>query len=114
MTEVGLDPERETVAAAGRRLAATGLVTGVRGLRHAGVADGVLAALEDRRAALLSGHGAVVHAAGVGEAVELTALLEWACTVFWRTAAIGTPRTLGEAEVAQAREGLDWTRRVSS
>ncbi|MDQ3092297.1 MAG: class II aldolase/adducin family protein [Actinomycetota bacterium] len=78
------------------------------------MADGVLAALEDRRAALLSGHGAVVHAAGVGEAVELTALLEWACTVFWRAAAIGTPRTLGEAEVAQAREGLDWTRRVSS
>lgn len=71
------------------------------------LADGVLEALEERRAALLSGHGAVVHAASVEEAVELTVLLEWACTVYWRAAAVGAPRTLGEAEVAEVREALE-------
>jgi L-fuculose-phosphate aldolase len=28
--------------------------------------------------------------------VELTRLLEWACTVYWRAAAIGEPRALDE------------------
>ena len=33
-------------------------------------------------------------------AVERTLLLEWACTLYWRAAAIGTPRTLNEAQQA--------------
>ena len=35
-------------------------------------------------------------------AVELSLLLEWACTVYWRAAAIGTPRVLDAAEQRQA------------
>ncbi|MDQ3609142.1 MAG: hypothetical protein M3459_09615 [Actinomycetota bacterium] len=37
---------------------------------------------------------------------QLTALLEWACTVYWRAAAVGTPRTLGADDVARAHDGL--------
>ena len=45
-------------------------------------------------AALMANHGTVVRADDIGTAVELTRLLEWACGVYWRAAAIGTPRTL--------------------
>jgi len=62
------------------------------------LADGVLDALEGRRAALMANHGAIAHAGDLGTAVELSLLLEWACTVYWRAAAIGTPRVLDEAQ----------------
>jgi L-fuculose-phosphate aldolase len=59
------------------------------------LADGVLAALEGRAAALMANHGAVVLGADPAEAVERTILLEWACEVYWRAAAVGAPRVLG-------------------
>jgi L-fuculose-phosphate aldolase len=62
------------------------------------LARAVLDALEGRRAALMANHGAIVHAADAAEALELSLLLEWACTVYWRAAALGEPRALGEAE----------------
>jgi L-fuculose-phosphate aldolase len=62
------------------------------------LAQAVLDALEGRRAALMASHGAVVLAGDVEEAVELALLLEWACDLYWRTLAIGTPRVLDEAE----------------
>ena len=40
--------------------------------------------------------------------MELSLLLEWACTVYWHAAAIGSPRVLGseqrQAAVAAALE----------
>ena len=70
------------------------------------LASAVLDALEGRTAALMANHGAIVHAQDLDAALELSLLLEWACTVYWRAAAIGEPRVLGheqrEAVVAAA------------
>jgi L-fuculose-phosphate aldolase len=63
------------------------------------LAASVLDALDGRSAALMANHGTVVHADDIATAVELTELLEWACTVYWRAAAIGTPSTLGQDEL---------------
>jgi L-fuculose-phosphate aldolase len=46
----------------------------------------------------MANHGALTYAADPAAAADLTRLLEWACTVYWRAAAIGKPRALGEAE----------------
>ncbi len=63
------------------------------------LAEAVLEALEGRLAALMANHGAVVHAHDLDTAMRLTELLEWACTVYWRAAAIGTPRTLSQDDL---------------
>ncbi len=62
------------------------------------LAELVITALAGRRAALMASHGAVCWAATLDEAVELALLLEWACGVFWRAAAIGSPRVMTDAE----------------
>src|SRR3954452_7985074 len=62
------------------------------------LASAVLDALEGRSAALMANHGAIVHGPDLGVAVELSLLLEWACTVYWRGAAIGSPKVLDEGE----------------
>jgi L-fuculose-phosphate aldolase len=62
------------------------------------LAEAVLEALEGRAAALMANHGAITYAAELEDAVELSLLLEWACTVYWRAAQIGEPRVLDEAE----------------
>jgi L-fuculose-phosphate aldolase len=53
-------------------------------------------ALEGKTAALMANHGAIVYAQDLDHAVENALLLEWACGVYWRAAAIGTPRPLDE------------------
>lgn len=58
------------------------------------LAEHVRRALDGRAAALMANHGTVAVAGDAGAAVELTRLLEWACQLYWRAAAIGTPRTL--------------------
>jgi L-fuculose-phosphate aldolase len=62
------------------------------------LARSVLEALEGRTAALMSNHGAITHAGDLHGAVELTLLLEWACTVYAHAAALGTPRVLSADE----------------
>jgi L-fuculose-phosphate aldolase len=62
------------------------------------LAQSVVDALEGRTAVLMANHGALTYAADPEAAAELTRLLEWACTVYWRAAAIGEPRALGEEE----------------
>ncbi len=42
----------------------------------------------------MANHGAIAYAADADQAVELSLLLEWACAVYWRASAIGTPRVL--------------------
>jgi L-fuculose-phosphate aldolase len=72
------------------------------------LAASVLDALEGRNAALMANHGAITYAHDLDGAVELSLLLEWACTVYWRAAAIGTPRVLDsqqrDAVIAAATE----------
>jgi L-fuculose-phosphate aldolase len=62
------------------------------------LAAAVLDALEGRSAALMANHGAVTFGSDVAGAVRATELLEWAATVYWRAAAIGSPRTLDAAD----------------
>jgi L-fuculose-phosphate aldolase len=64
------------------------------------LAQVTLDALEGRVAALMANHGTIVYGANLGDAVANAELLEWACTVYWRAALIGTPRALGEDERA--------------
>jgi L-fuculose-phosphate aldolase len=62
------------------------------------LAESVLAALDGRSAALMANHGAVTHASTLGKAVEHALLLEWACGVYQRAAAMGRPRVLDEQQ----------------
>jgi L-fuculose-phosphate aldolase len=63
------------------------------------LAAGVLEALEGRTAALMANHGTVAFGADVAGALRATEVLEWACTVYHRAAAHGTPRVLTAAEM---------------
>ena len=81
------------------------------------LASSVLDALEGGNAALMANHGAIVHSNDLDAALEMSLLLEWACTVYWRAAAIGEPRVLDaeqrEAVVAAAlARNYGSTRRV--
>jgi L-fuculose-phosphate aldolase len=62
------------------------------------LAAAALDALDGRTAVLLANHGTVTYGGDVAGALRATELLEWACTVYWRAAQIGTPRVLDEAE----------------
>jgi L-fuculose-phosphate aldolase len=65
-----------------------------------------LDALGGRFAALMANHGTIAYGDQLGAAVERSLLLEWACTVYWRAAAIGAPRSLGEEQLEAVREEL--------
>jgi L-fuculose-phosphate aldolase len=58
------------------------------------LATATLEALDGRTAALMANHGAINFAGDLPTAVEQAGLLEWACEVYWRAAALGTPRAL--------------------
>lgn len=58
------------------------------------LADVTLDALGDRRAALMSNHGAIVFAGTPAAALEAMEVLEFACRVYWRAAQLGTPRVI--------------------
>lgn len=62
------------------------------------LATAVLDALAGKRAALLANHGTVVLAGDANEGVDLTLLLEWACEVYSRAAALGEPKILSDSE----------------
>jgi L-fuculose-phosphate aldolase len=74
------------------------------------LAEVALEALEGRTAALLSNHGAVVVGDSVAQALARSRLLEWACTVYWRAASIGTPRTLDETQRRAVAEAMAYWR----
>jgi L-fuculose-phosphate aldolase len=61
------------------------------------LAAAALDALKDRTAALLANHGTIAFGADLDGAVHATELLEWASTLYWRAASVGTPRALDEA-----------------
>ncbi|MEJ7894699.1 MAG: class II aldolase/adducin family protein [Solirubrobacteraceae bacterium] len=72
----------------------------------ADLAAGVLDALTDRTAALLANHGALTHGPDLAAAVRATGLLEWACTLYWRAATIGAPRTLGPDQLGDVADTI--------
>ena len=63
-----------------------------------------LDALEGRAAALMANHGMIAVGPDLGAAVENGLLLEWACELYWRAAAVGRPRTL---DAGQAQDFID-------
>jgi L-fuculose-phosphate aldolase len=67
------------------------------------LADVTLGAMDGRSAVLMSNHGTLTVGADLDQAVDRAVLLEWACTVYWRAASIGTPRTLDERELEAVR-----------
>jgi L-fuculose-phosphate aldolase len=72
------------------------------------LAEAVVESLVGHTAALMANHGAVTFAEDVGGAVERMALLEWACTVYWRARAIGDPHELDEeARAAVVKAALE-------
>jgi len=66
-----------------------------------------LDALEDRAAVLMANHGMLALGPDVDAAVDNALLLEWACELYWRAAAVGRPRTL---DSGQAQDFIDQVR----
>jgi L-fuculose-phosphate aldolase len=64
------------------------------------LARSVLAALEDRTAALLQNHGAVGYGDTLDGAYDRAELLEWLCNLHIQAHRMGSPRVLSEAELA--------------
>jgi L-fuculose-phosphate aldolase len=63
-------------------------------------------ALEGRRAALMANHGSIAHGADIERAVDHAELLEWLATLYWRAAAIGSPRILDEGALAAVADAV--------
>lgn len=70
------------------------------------LAASVIEALRGRTAALMASHGAVTYGADLQAAVDATELLEWACGLYIRARACGTPRVLADGERRAAAEAL--------
>ena len=77
------------------------------------LARAALDGLEGRRAVLLANHGTITYGDDLDQAVQATELLEWAALVYWRAAAVGTPRTLGPDELSAVVEAMAERRRRS-
>lgn len=80
------------------------------------LAELTLDALEGRSAALMANHGAIAYGPDLDVAMQQTELLEWACELYRRAAAVGMPRTLDAAQQldfveAVTRRGYGITRR---
>lgn len=73
------------------------------------LAEATLTALEGRSAALMSNHGAIVHAPTIEDALESALVLEFACCLYWRASQLGPPRTL---DADQWRDVSDQVRRL--
>lgn len=83
------------------------------------LAELTLKALDGRSAALMANHGAIVYGPDLDTAMEQALLLEWACELYWRASALGTPRTLGRSDQLAfvetvSRRGYGITRRSES
>jgi L-fuculose-phosphate aldolase len=70
------------------------------------LAELTLDALKDRSAALMSNHGTITLGTDAVNALEIARQLEWACTVYWRAAAMGTPRTLDSEQLQAVADAI--------
>jgi L-fuculose-phosphate aldolase len=68
------------------------------------LAEATLTALDGRSAALMSNHGAIVHAGTIEQALESALVLEYACCLYWRARQIGTPRVLDATQWQEVSE----------
>jgi L-fuculose-phosphate aldolase len=71
------------------------------------LADAVHDTIDGHTAVLMSNHGTLAYGRDLASAVTRTQLLEWVSTVYWRAAAIGTPRTLTVAEQRHVASELE-------
>jgi L-fuculose-phosphate aldolase len=62
------------------------------------LADAVHDSIEGHTAVLMSNHGTLAYGDDLSTAATRTRLLEWVSALYWHAAAIGTPRTLTQAE----------------
>ncbi|QVQ54791.1 class II aldolase/adducin family protein [Spiractinospora alimapuensis] len=62
------------------------------------LAANVLAALEDRKAALMQNHGSIALGSSVADSVANLRILEWLSDLYARTRSLGTPRVLSVEE----------------
>jgi L-fuculose-phosphate aldolase len=81
------------------------------------LAAGTLAALDGKAAALLANHGAIAHGPTLEAAVDNALLLEWACGLYVRAAALGAPRVLDDLQqeavvTAAVQRGYGRPRRI--
>lgn len=58
------------------------------------LADAVSDAMTHKNAVLMANHGAVTRGTTLAEALDRTFVLEWACTLYERASALGTPKVL--------------------
>src|SRR5262249_54087777 len=70
------------------------------------LAANAVAALKDRTGCLLANHGTLTVGATLAEAYDRAVYLEWLCEVWLRASAVGTPRRLGEDEIARVVDKL--------
>lgn len=67
----------------------------------AGLASAAAAALASRRAAILQNHGAICYGRTLTEAYERALLLEWLARTYRLARALGEPKILTDAELAE-------------
>jgi len=68
------------------------------------LSDGMLVALEGRRACLMAHHGMVVFGTNLKEALALAVEFESLCEQYWRVLQLGTPKLLPADEMARVLE----------
>jgi L-fuculose-phosphate aldolase len=68
------------------------------------LAETVLRALENRRAALMQNHGAVAYGDTLEQAYQRARLVEWLCAMYIDAASVGTPRQLTDAELDEVNQ----------
>jgi L-fuculose-phosphate aldolase len=67
------------------------------------LADSVIEALQDRTAALMGNHGAIVAGRNIEAAVSMAIQLEWLASVYYHAIQCGTPKILTDAEIQDVR-----------
>jgi L-fuculose-phosphate aldolase len=71
------------------------------------LAAAVTEALEDRSAALMANHGAVVTGKDIDHAVTKALQLEWLASVYYDALSIGPPKLLGKAQLDEVTDQID-------
>lgn len=78
-------------------------VAGYATFGTAELAANIAEALVDRSAAILQNHGAITHGSSLRQAYDRSVLLEWLCTLYWRSLQIGAPNILTAEQLDEVR-----------
>jgi L-fuculose-phosphate aldolase len=65
------------------------------------LAAATASALGGHRGVLLRNHGTVTYGRSLAEAYDLTVLLEWLATAYWRAKSVGDPTIISRAELEE-------------